>query len=257
MTKASFTVSVEKFDGPMDVLLELIEKEKLDITQISMAKITDDFLAYMRRNSEIMEPSFLASFLVVASRLVLIKSRVLLPFLKFTEEEEVEMVDLEQRLIEYKKFKEAGKVLRSMVAKKNFSFSREQFLGEAPIFFPPKNIKAVDLAGIVEGLIKEFESLKIIIPEEHVRVSVSLQNIIANLKERIFQVREIAFSDFKKDKGKKIEVILTFLAILEMIKGQVIVARQEFLFGEITLSNHEKEESIIEEIIQNEQTNQS
>jgi len=239
MENKNFVVLTEKFEGPMEALLDLIEKEKLDITQISIAKITNDFLLYMKTNAGIMEPFILATFIAVASRLILIKSRVLLPFLKFTDEEEEQMADLEGRLLEYKKFKEAAKGIKALINNANISFSREQFLGEEPVFFPPANVNAENLKKIMENLIKAFEDLKIEIPEEHIKISVSLQNIIADLRERIIKVREISFSEFKNNKSKKIEVILAFLAILEMIKEQVIFAQQDMLFGDINLIKKE------------------
>ena len=99
---------LEKFEGPLDLLLELIEKEELQITELSLAHVADQYLEHIKNNSNIHLEN-LAEFLSVASKLILIKSRALLPILEFSQEEEAEIKDLAKQLEEYKKFKEAAR----------------------------------------------------------------------------------------------------------------------------------------------------
>src|SRR5258706_15754469 len=102
----TYELKIEQYEGPLEKLLQLIEERKLAITEISLAAVTDDFLKYLETMLEV-PPGVLADFIVVASRLVLIKSKSLLPELPLTEEEEEDIKDLEQRLLLYKRLKEA------------------------------------------------------------------------------------------------------------------------------------------------------
>ena len=129
---------IDKFEGPLALLLQLIEKEELDITEISLAKIADQYIEYIRSCKGI-GPEELADFLVVAAKLLLIKSRALLPFLKGEAEEEIE--EFEHQLRMYKEFLEAAKKIEAIIGKKRFSFAREfnrqAFLASAHLFSPP------------------------------------------------------------------------------------------------------------------------
>ena len=207
MQQEKFIISLDAYHGPLDLLLELIEKEKLDITTVSLAKITDDFLVYVKTYSAVLLPSHLAGFLVIASRLILIKSRILLPFLKFTEEEEEDMNDLEKRLVLYKTYKEASKFIKQLSLRDDCACSRDQYYGETPLFYPPTKISAGVLKNIIEGIIREWETLKIVVPEEHIKISVSLQNIIRQLKEKISSVKTMNFNNIRNGASKKIEII--------------------------------------------------
>ena len=114
---------LEQFNGPLDLLLKLIEKEELDITQISLAKITDQYIEYIKSTSYI-KPEDMADFLVMAARLLLIKSKALFPYLQFGEEDE-DVEELERQLKMYKEFIEATKKIEVMIGKKKFMFMRE------------------------------------------------------------------------------------------------------------------------------------
>src|SRR3989339_2104859 len=106
---------IDKFEGPLGLLLQLIESQELDITEISLAKIADQYIEYIRGDKGI-GPEELADFLVVAAKLLLIKSRALLPFLKGEAEEEIE--EFEQQLRMYKEFLAAAKKIEAIIGKK-------------------------------------------------------------------------------------------------------------------------------------------
>ena len=112
----AYTVRLQQFEGPLDLLLELIEKEKLDITEISLASVAEQYLEYLN-NLQNISPGVLVNFLTVASKLILIKSRSILPTLEISEEEEEEIQDLKKQLEEYKKFKDASKIIGKIVEK--------------------------------------------------------------------------------------------------------------------------------------------
>src|SRR3989344_1835350 len=118
-----YHVKLQSFEGPMDVLLGLIEEKKLEITKISLAEVTNQFIQYVE--SAAIPPGMIADFLAVAARLLIIKTKALLPFLTLTEEEEEEIVDLELRLKLLQQFREAGKNLRRLHKKGLYAFGRE------------------------------------------------------------------------------------------------------------------------------------
>ena len=128
-----YQVKTQAFEGPLDVLLNLIEERKLEITQVSLAEVTGHFIEYVER--EHIPPGIIAEFLAVAARLLLIKTKALLPFLTLSEEEEEELVDLETRL---KKFEEGTRLARLLLkkldqAKKKVELLVKTNVGEAAL----------------------------------------------------------------------------------------------------------------------------
>jgi segregation and condensation protein A len=119
-----YEVRLDQFSGPMEKLLELIESQKLEITQVSLAAVTGDFIKHVESLGERAEPTILADFVVVASRLLLIKSKTLLPNLELTEEEQGDIVDLELRLKLYQEFKVASGHIRAMWDQNAIAYSR-------------------------------------------------------------------------------------------------------------------------------------
>ena len=116
-------IKINSFEGPLGLLLQLIEKEEMDITQVSLAKIADQYIEYINEADNI-NPEEMADFLVVATRLLLIKSKALLPFLYPEEEEEIK--DLEFQLKMYKEFLEAMKKIEALIGRKRFMFPRKR-----------------------------------------------------------------------------------------------------------------------------------
>lgn len=235
--ETSYQVKTEKFEGPMDLLLQLIENQKLEITEISLVSVTDQYLEYLKnlQNANHLE---IAEFLAVASRLILLKSRALLPFFKLTEDEEEDIQDLQKRLEEYKKFKEFGRQIHAALKKRNFEFSREPYFGQTAIFYPPKNISAEILGKFFQTIIERLPK-KEILEEEKITKTISLEEVIADLIQKIEERVERAFSEIIASRQSKVEVIVSFLAILELTKRQLIKTRQETTFGEIIFAKYE------------------
>lgn len=229
-----YQVKLEKFEGPMDLLLELIEKEKMDITELSLSRVTDGYLEYIKDNQNIHLEN-LADFLTVASRLILIKSRALLPVLKFSDEEEREIKDLTYQLAEYKKFKEASLVIGKMADIGRICYSREGFSGVKSIFYPPEDLNMYDLK-------KYFQSVLVEIPIIE-KLQEEIVNEVVTLEERINEIQNVmrskiesSFSVLVEKAENRIDVIISFLAMLEMIKQRIINVEQEDLFQEIKMS---------------------
>lgn len=228
-----FSVKQEKFEGPLDVLLELIDKEKLSINEISLAKVADDYIAYVKSLEKI-NPEALAEFLVVAAYLCLIKSRSLLPSLKITEEEEESLEELAKRLEEYKRIKLLAAGIKKIAAEKRFIFSREGFIGLDPIFYPPPKLNA----GILRDAFAAFlETLPQIgkLAEEKIKKIISLEGKIKEIQSLLSEKIENAFSAIVKGSREKVEVIVSFLAILELAKQKFVELDQKKLFEDIVI----------------------
>jgi len=221
----AYQVRIEKFEGPLDVLLRLIEKEKLDITQVSLAQVTDQYLLYLKDNHTISLEN-LSFFLTVASRLILIKSRALLPVLQFSDEEEEAMEHLETHLKTYKLFKEVSSKLGVLMTQVGSAYAREGFLGATVVYYPPKGIsQAVLRAHFLDvlGGIPLMEQL----PEKELLLTVTLEEKIAHFKESITRRVESSFHELIRKAENKVEVIVSFLALLELIKQRFIHVEQK------------------------------
>lgn len=229
-----FKVQLEKFEGPLDLLLKLIEEQKLDITRLNLAKVADDYLEYIRANENISLEN-LAEFVNIASRIILIKSQNILPSLQITAEEEKEIVDLENQLRVYQKFKEASGKIGETLKKKRFSFSRDYLLGVAAAYIPPKNVNIFDLKKAFLKVVSEIV-LPEKIPEESVKEIITLEDKIEELKKSLQKRVETSFRELSSSAENKIEIIVAFLAMLEMVKQRIIDVEQKELFEEIKIA---------------------
>jgi len=235
----SYTVKVPKFEGPLDVLLNLIEEKKLEITQISLAEVTNQFIKYVEQTP--IPPGLIAEFLAVAARLLIIKAKALLPFLVLNEEEKEELADLESRLRLLAMFREAGKEFRKMTRKKNFSFGRGSVSVLQISFYLPEDFTAEILRKHFKKIADEFR----LFFEKQQYASGTLVKVVS-LEERIKDVMKIVegalekrFHEITQKAENKMEVIVTFLAMLELIKQKLVLVEQSGIFGEITLKKHD------------------
>ena len=233
-------IKLEKFEGPLSLLLKLIEKEELDITQISLSKIADQYVEYIRSSSFI-DPEELADFLLLAARLLLIKSKAMLPYLYPEEEEEIE--DLERQLRIYKEFLEATKKVESILGKKKFMFAREfnrkAALGDRTAFSPPKDLKKEEMTEVFKAFlvrIKPAEKLG----KDKIELKVSIDDKISFIRNMISSRIKMSFSKIFSQAKTKTEKIVSFLAMLELIKQKEIVAEQGSLFSEISLNKYKE-----------------
>lgn len=231
-------IKIEKFEGPLGLLLQLIEKEEMDITEISLAKIANQFIEYVNR-SENINPEEMADFLVVAARLLLIKSKALLPYLYPEEEEEIE--ELEKQLKIYKEFLDAMKVVEKMMGKKKFMFAREfnrkAVLSNLNLFSPPKKLNVADLKMVFSdllGRVKPPEKLK----EERLERKINIEEKIKHIQEMFLKRISFGFKHVIESAKSKTEIIVSFLAMLELIKQRDINVEQIDLFSEISISSN-------------------
>lgn len=223
----------DKFEGPLDLLLRLIEKQELDITEISLAKIADQYIGHIKNCKSIL-PEELADFLVVAAKLLLIKSMALSPFLQCEAEEEIQ--EFENQLKMYKEFLEAAKKIEAIASKKRFCFQREfnkqAFLASMNIFSPPERLTASDLRAVFAEIIKNIKPEQKL-EERGIERIVSIEERILYIRQAMINKIKISFSHILASARDKTEIIVSFLAVLELIKQRDIAAAQCDLFGEI------------------------
>lgn len=227
---------LEKFQGPLGLLLQIIEKEELDITEVSLAKIADQYLEYIRNLSEI-DAEEMADFLVVAAKLLLIKSRALLPYLSPEEDEEIE--ELEQQLKMYQEFLEATKKIEKMLGKKKFMFAREfnrqAILASNNIFSPPKKLEKDSLREVFEDILGRIKPIQEKLEEGKIEDNIKIEDKIRSIKELILKRIKFSFKSLFASSASKTEKIVSFLALLELVKQKDIIASQNDLFGEIDI----------------------
>ena len=234
IVKASHYQSQEKiFEGPLDLLLDLIEKEKLDITEVSLAQVADQFLKYLE-NSENANLEHLADFLLVAGKLILIKSKAILPMLELEKEEEEDIEELKARLLEYKKFKEAAKELIKLESRKKILFSRQSYSGMKTIFCPPKKLLVSDLRDTFENVLDKLPKVEIL-AKETIKKVISIKDKIEYLKKNLMERIEMTFHGAVSNNKDKVEIIITFLAMLELVRNNMVSVEQEEMFGEIRI----------------------
>ena len=233
----NYQVKLKQFEGPLDLLLSLIEKKELDITRLSLASVTDQYLDFIQSRENITLES-LADFLSVASKLILIKSKEMLPFLTLSEEEEEEILDLEWQLAEYRKFKDISKKIQEMLEGKKESFSRESFSGMQSFFFPPENISAEDLRDTYLEVVNNIPVVEEL-EEEMIGEVITLEEKIDHLQKFLRQKVETSFSELVANAPDKVEVIVSFLAMLEMVKQRIIHVEQGELFSDIRMKHKE------------------
>jgi segregation and condensation protein A len=236
-----YEVKLAVFEGPLDLLLHLIEREELDITKVSLAQVTDQYLEYI---SLLEEPSAeaLAEFLVIAAKLLLIKSEMLLPRppRAFGEEEEEDVGDeLARQLMEYKKFKEVALELKQ----------REEMGLRAYVRIAPPKLERplaqdrplelgdISLTDLVEAVRRALD-VRPPLPSVSRMVTpltITVADKMAFIKEKLSRHQQVSFSRLLSQAASRLEIIVTFLAVLELIKVREVIVQQERPFGEIVI----------------------
>ena len=227
----SYELKIKDFAGPMDKLLALIEEKKLEITVINLAEVTADFLNYLKTIEQV-EPKLLADFVVVAAKLILIKSHTLLPELKLEAEEEKDIAELENRLRIYKELKGAEKHIQARWGS-HPSFGRDFLMNVPQGFYLSQPIEPTRFAELLKQLCDELIA---VFPkhEEGKVVMVNFQEKIKELMERVDKVISSSFNEIAHGKGKT-EVIVLFLAVLHLLKDSLIKIDQSEDFGNIRI----------------------
>lgn len=230
---SSYRVNTPVYEGPLDLLLSLIEKAELDITRLALAQVTDQYLTYIQ-NLEGIRAADISEFLVIAAKLIQIKSAALLPKPPAIEVEEEDPGEaLARQLIEYKKFKEASLFLSEREEKGLHTYLH---IAQIPKIEPRLDLTGLTIKDLMDAARDIFAG----------KTNIPLNQVVAapkiTIRERIGRILSImrekertSFFELVKDNSSRISVVVTFLAMLELVKRHVIEAEQSALFSDIVL----------------------
>ena len=234
-----YTVKLESFVGPLDLLLHLVRKNELDIFNIPIAQITDDYLKYIELVKEF-NLEVAGEFVLYAATLIYLKSRSLLPAEQKTEEEimeeEQQLQQLKEKLAEYEKFKQIALQLQEKRKEEKELFARESL----PSLDKEIQIEATlfDLVDAFALILKEAEKKQIIeIAEEEITVDDKISLISGILKNN----KKVMFSSLFKEAKSRQEMVVTFVALLEMIRLKEIKIKQSSHFGKIWIYSRDSD----------------
>lgn len=225
-------VTLEKFQGPLDLLLQLIEEGKMTITEISLAGVTEQFFQHLRALEET-NPEELADFLVVASRLVYLKSKHLLPYLYPPEEDEG--ASLADQLKLYKKYADASHLVEERWSTSGLAYGRLEPMRPPTGFVLPLNGQVSDLHHAFSSLLIRLKPIAVL-PKVSIDHAVSIKEKIAAIYEAFKQVKKMSFRDLLSGAANRTEVIVSFLAILELVKEQKVSVTQPTTFADMILN---------------------
>lgn len=226
-----FAVQQESFQGPLGLLLELIEGRSLDITKVSLALVAEDYLARIEESP--VPPEELADFLLIAARLIYLKSRELLPYLRVDDEEQG-ADQLAEQLRIYREFVAAAERLEARFMQHNLYARPVVKRPIAPAFVPPTAVTASSLAETYRVILKRLEPFFALQEVSMERVK-SVEERIEELRGAIATRASVSFHDMTKTAQKKIDVVMSFLALLELLRRNVIRATQAGTWGEIMM----------------------
>ncbi len=227
-----FSINTEVYSGPLDLLIDLIEKRKLLVNDISIAAVTDEYMQYVA----VMERSMLretADFIVLASTLLLIKSKSLLPVLELTDAEEENIEHLEERLRKYQIYRNAGRMIEQIFGKQVLQ-ARTFVLDETPLFMTDSFTTIPALQSALQEVITRLPK-KVEKPKVQVRKVVSLEEMIDRLHERVERQLKFTFKEFTGNASVRTTLIVGFLAVLEMVKQGSVLVNQAGHFADIEI----------------------
>jgi len=241
-------IKAGNFEGPIGLLLDLIEKKKMPINEISLAEISGQFIEYIK-TFENFPRADTARFIETASILMLIKSRSLLPQMEIDDEDKQSIDELERRLMVYKLIRSSSEAIKNIYGKTPM-FQREFFADANATFIKPANLSLENIIEAVKNVVNclpKEENL----PEVKVGKIMKLEEKISELAKRIQENIQTCFSDFSGN-GRcgsglskeglseiKTEIIVSFLALLELVKQGMAMAVQKTPFGDINIQKSE------------------
>lgn len=234
--KTGYRVRLAVFEGPLDLLLHLIEREELDITRVSLARVTDQYLAYLAALEEL-QVDDLADFVAVAARLLLIKSQALLPRPPTPVPEDAEDAgeELVRQLLAYKQFKQAAGHLEAR--------HLQAWRGYVRLALPPRiesgieHLEPVSLGALLAAARRAMQMHPPAPPVDEIvaPVNLTINDQIERITQALARQPQISFSALLTAAHSRQEIIVTLLAVLELIKQHKVQARQERLFGEVVI----------------------
>jgi segregation and condensation protein A len=231
ITTTAFAIKTETFEGPMELLIELVEKRKLLINDISLAEVTDEYMATVSAMQELSLPNT-AQFITLAATLLLIKSKSLLPVLDLTEEEEGSIEDLELRLKQYQIYRDAGLTIQQAFGKM-MMYDPEYTPPREPLFVTDDFCSQHALGEAMGRVLSSLPKAAAEKPKARVRPTISLEDMMERLQKRIETQMQTRFSEIRATETEHKNVIVGFLAILELFKQGNVIITQSSRFEDI------------------------
>lgn len=231
---SAFTIRTPAYEGPFALLLDLIENRKLLVNDLSLSQVTDDFIQHVRSRAEFPVDEA-ADFIAVAATLLLIKSKSLIPDLELTDDEEADVKELERRLAAYEKAREAAKTLARLFGRSVMVSAGER--SPEPVFSPSKDLSAANLAAALRTALAEAVEVEEKLPEARVRPMVTIEEMMDRLLDRVQKGLNTSFREFSGEAKEKVEVIVSFLALLELVKQGAVEVLQHQAFDDIRITN--------------------
>ena len=230
-----FQIKTNAFEGPLDILLDLIEKRKIFVSDISLAQVADEYIAHVRSLATL-PVSETAHFLLVASTLVLIKSKSLLPEITLSDEEESDIEMLKRRLAIYQRIRRAGNRILEGYGR-NILFARLPARNTTIVFAPDTETTSPGLLVAIRRVIAAFPKPERL-PEAIVKKIVSLDEMMERLAERVKTGLKMSFRSFS-GRTERAETVVLFLALLELIRQGAMDAVQSERFGDISMESRD------------------
>lgn len=234
--KKEYIISLEQFEGPLDLLHQLVEKRKLQINTISLAKITADYMAHIRKTTAVSAEE-IARFVHIASILILIKSKSLLPILEYTKEEEADVAELENRmkLFEYIRSRAVPTLNRW---KKRAWITRMPKQKQQVVFSPDNSCTIKSLQYNAEMVVQDLSFLKER-PKKKVAKTIRIEEVIERVLSAVTERVSVSFKEMSSKAGKK-EKIISFLAVLELMRKNLLMATQGKHFEDIVITKQKQ-----------------
>ncbi len=232
------------FEGPLELLLSLIEQKKLFVNEISLAEVTNDYIAYIKSIEGIQTEKHIANvsyFILIAATLILIKSKSLLPNLSLTDDETEKISDLENRLKLYAIIKNASIEIGNNFGTQIIFMPTERVWSE-PIFSPDASITISNITQSIRETLDKVPKITEKLPEIEIKKIINIDEVINSLTDRIQNAINLSFRDFTKSHGAqnedeaKVHVIISFLAMLELVREGIIDVMQNSSFGDIEIN---------------------
>ena len=239
-----YKIKLQQFEGPLDLLLSLIEQKKFFINEISLAKVTNDYISYIKSISELPAEKRISDtsyFILIAATLILIKSKSLLPNLDLTTEETEKITNLEQRLTLHKIIKNASLDIKKIFGAKIIFGPNDRLWGD-PLFIPNKIMTITNIKQLISNVILNLPQEEEQKPAIGIKKIISLDEVIESLTNRIQHAMNLSFKEFSKShkannpEELRINVIVSFLAMLELVREGIINVIQNSSFGDIEIN---------------------
>ena len=240
---STYQIKISGFEGPLGLLLGLVEKRKLFINDLSLSTVTEDYINYVNKLSQ-SNSGEISNFIVVAATLILIKSKSLLPNLDLTEDEKSDIRNLEERLRLYKIFTDLSVNVKNTFGKKIIFAPLDRKI-DTLVFLPDEQITKDSMMDFARNVIGAMPK-KVILPEVEVKKIISIEEMINKLTQRIQDSIKMNFKDFSgkaSTREEKVVVIVGFLAMLELVRQGILHAIQENNSEDIIIMKNKENQS--------------